>query len=183
MPSTTLFPKNPVYGATKYVKLFKVSAAIAGNEALYLLVFSCVFIPSNKNTCNSSLQKTLFTLGQGTGSRSPSMSSKQQHQPSAASILESLFRSSAPGMSTFRVLYNLEVQKHLNIKHPQANTSFFHVYHLLSGLASYLHHVFLLLLSVSKVLSSKLMPTSDDEMAKTSSKSFCENFLKAGGLR
>uniref|UniRef100_A0A671UUN3 Ubiquitin carboxyl-terminal hydrolase 24 n=1 Tax=Sparus aurata TaxID=8175 RepID=A0A671UUN3_SPAAU len=81
--------------------------------------------------------KTLF---QGTGSRSPSMSSKQQHQPSAASILESLFRSSAPGMSTFRVLYNLEV------------------------------------------LSSKLMPTSDDEMAKTSSKSFCENFLKAGGL-
>ncbi|XP_015224787.1 PREDICTED: ubiquitin carboxyl-terminal hydrolase 24-like [Cyprinodon variegatus] len=43
-------------------------------------------------------------------------------------------------MSTFRVLYNLEV------------------------------------------LSSKLMPTSDDEMAKTSSKSFCENFLKAGGL-
>uniref|UniRef100_A0A3B4VJU6 Ubiquitin carboxyl-terminal hydrolase 24 n=1 Tax=Seriola dumerili TaxID=41447 RepID=A0A3B4VJU6_SERDU len=58
----------------------------------------------------------------------------------AASILESLFRSSAPGMSTFRVLYNLEV------------------------------------------LSSKLMPTSDDEMAKTSSKSFCENFLKAGGL-
>uniref|UniRef100_A0A673CAP9 Ubiquitin carboxyl-terminal hydrolase 24 n=1 Tax=Sphaeramia orbicularis TaxID=375764 RepID=A0A673CAP9_9TELE len=73
-------------------------------------------------------------------SRSPSMASKQQHQPSAASILESLFRSSAPGMSTFRVLYNLEV------------------------------------------LSSKLMPTSDDEMAKTSSKSFCENFLKAGGL-
>uniref|UniRef100_A0A3B4YJE4 Ubiquitin carboxyl-terminal hydrolase 24 n=1 Tax=Seriola lalandi dorsalis TaxID=1841481 RepID=A0A3B4YJE4_SERLL len=76
----------------------------------------------------------------GSGSRSPSMGSKQQHQPSAASILESLFRSSAPGMSTFRVLYNLEV------------------------------------------LSSKLMPTSDDEMAKTSSKSFCENFLKAGGL-
>ncbi|CAL8307093.1 unnamed protein product [Lota lota] len=84
--------------------------------------------------------KTLFTLGQSAGSRSPSMSSKQQHQPSAASILESLFRSSAPGMSTFRVLYNLEV------------------------------------------LSSKLMPTSDDEMAKTSVKSFCENFLKAGGL-
>lgn len=26
------------------------------------------------------------------------------------------------------------------------------------------------------------MPTSDDEMAKTSVKSFCENFLKAGGL-
>uniref|UniRef100_A0A3P9QAJ6 Ubiquitin carboxyl-terminal hydrolase 24 n=1 Tax=Poecilia reticulata TaxID=8081 RepID=A0A3P9QAJ6_POERE len=73
-------------------------------------------------------------------SRSPSVTPKQQHQPSAASILESLFRSSAPGMSTFRVLYNLEV------------------------------------------LSSKLMPTSDDEMAKTSSKSFCENFLKAGGL-
>lgn len=37
------------------------------------------------------------------------MTSKQQHQPSAASILEALFRSSAPGMSTFRVLYNLEV--------------------------------------------------------------------------
>uniref|UniRef100_A0A8C1F1V4 Ubiquitin carboxyl-terminal hydrolase 24 n=1 Tax=Cyprinus carpio carpio TaxID=630221 RepID=A0A8C1F1V4_CYPCA len=73
-------------------------------------------------------------------SKSPSLSSKQQHQQSAASILESLFRSSAPGMSTFRVLYNLEV------------------------------------------LSSKLMPTSDDEMAKTSVKSFCENFLKAGGL-
>uniref|UniRef100_A0A8D0AJU7 Ubiquitin carboxyl-terminal hydrolase 24 n=1 Tax=Sander lucioperca TaxID=283035 RepID=A0A8D0AJU7_SANLU len=85
-------------------------------------------------------RSTCKTLFQGTGSRSPSMASKQQHQPSAASILEALFRSSAPGMSTFRVLYNLEV------------------------------------------LSSKLMPTSDDEMAKTSSKSFCENFLKAGGL-
>uniref|UniRef100_A0A672T582 Ubiquitin carboxyl-terminal hydrolase 24 n=1 Tax=Sinocyclocheilus grahami TaxID=75366 RepID=A0A672T582_SINGR len=85
--------------------------------------------------------KTLFTLGSGSqASKSPSLSSKQQHQQSAASILESLFRSSAPGMSTFRVLYNLEV------------------------------------------LSSKLMPTSDDEMAKTSVKSFCENFLKAGGL-
>uniref|UniRef100_I3J3T6 Ubiquitin specific peptidase 24 n=2 Tax=Oreochromis TaxID=8139 RepID=I3J3T6_ORENI len=96
------------------------------------------FVPKESSVWSH--QKTLFTLGQGTGSRSPSMSSKQQHQPSAASILESLFRSSAPGMSTFRVLYNLEV------------------------------------------LSSKLMPTSDDEMAKTSSKSFCENFLKAGGL-
>ncbi|XP_055363801.1 ubiquitin carboxyl-terminal hydrolase 24 isoform X3 [Betta splendens] len=96
------------------------------------------FVPKESSVWSH--QKTLFTLGQGTGSRSPSMVSKQQHQPSAASILESLFRSSAPGMSTFRVLYNLEV------------------------------------------LSSKLMPTSDDEMAKTSSKSFCENFLKAGGL-
>ncbi|XP_076009077.1 ubiquitin carboxyl-terminal hydrolase 24 isoform X4 [Genypterus blacodes] len=96
------------------------------------------FVPKESSVWSH--QKTLFTLGQGTGSRSPSTASKQQHQPSAASILESLFRSSAPGMSTFRVLYNLEV------------------------------------------LSSKLMPTSDDEMAKTSSKSFCENFLKAGGL-
>ncbi|KAF7659700.1 hypothetical protein LDENG_00292980 [Lucifuga dentata] len=96
------------------------------------------FVPKESSVWSH--QKTLFTLGQGSGSRSPSMASKQQHQPSAASILESLFRSSAPGMSTFRVLYNLEV------------------------------------------LSSKLMPTSDDEMAKTSSKSFCENFLKAGGL-
>ncbi|KAF3691160.1 Ubiquitin carboxyl-terminal hydrolase 24 [Channa argus] len=96
------------------------------------------FVPKESSVWSH--QKTLFTLSQGTGSRSPSMTSKQQHQPSAASILESLFRSSAPGMSTFRVLYNLEV------------------------------------------LSSKLMPTSDDEMAKTSSKSFCENFLKAGGL-
>lgn len=93
------------------------------------------FVPKESSVWSH--QKTLF---QGTGSRSPSLSSKQQHQPSAASILESLFRSSAPGMSTFRVLYNLEV------------------------------------------LSSKLMPTSDDEMAKTSSKSFCENFLRAGGL-
>ncbi|CAL9695704.1 unnamed protein product [Knipowitschia caucasica] len=96
------------------------------------------FVPKESSVWSH--QKTLFTLGQGSGSRSPSMTSKQQHQPSAASILESLFRSSAPGMSTFRVLYNLEV------------------------------------------LSSKLMPTSDDEMAKTSSKSFCENFLKASGL-
>ncbi|XP_078801731.1 ubiquitin carboxyl-terminal hydrolase 24 isoform X3 [Oryzias latipes] len=96
------------------------------------------FVPKESSVWSH--QKTLFTLGQGSGSRSPSMTSKQQHQPSAASILESLFRSSAPGMSTFRVLYNLEV------------------------------------------LSSKLMPTSDDEMAKTSSKSFCDNFLKAGGL-
>ncbi|XP_074523460.1 ubiquitin carboxyl-terminal hydrolase 24 isoform X2 [Halichoeres trimaculatus] len=94
------------------------------------------FVPKESSVWSH--QKTLFTLGQS--SRSPSLSSKQQHQPSAASILESLFRSSAPGMSTFRVLYNLEV------------------------------------------LSSKLMPTSDDEMAKTSSRSFCENFLKAGGL-
>ncbi|XP_056894156.1 ubiquitin carboxyl-terminal hydrolase 24 isoform X2 [Takifugu flavidus] len=93
------------------------------------------FVPKESSVWSH--QKTLF---QGTGSRSPSMASKQQHQPSATSILESLFRSSAPGMSTFRVLYNLEV------------------------------------------LSSKLMPTSDDEMAKTSSKSFCENFLRAGGL-
>uniref|UniRef100_M4A9N3 ubiquitinyl hydrolase 1 n=1 Tax=Xiphophorus maculatus TaxID=8083 RepID=M4A9N3_XIPMA len=96
------------------------------------------FVPKESSVWSH--QKTLFTLGQGSGSRSPSVTPKQQHQPSAASILESLFRSSAPGMSTFRVLYNLEV------------------------------------------LSSKLMPTSDDEMAKTSSKSFCENFLKAGGL-
>ncbi|XP_029684386.1 ubiquitin carboxyl-terminal hydrolase 24 isoform X3 [Takifugu rubripes] len=95
------------------------------------------FVPKESSVWSHQFKKTLF---QGTGSRSPSMASKQQHQPSATSILESLFRSSAPGMSTFRVLYNLEV------------------------------------------LSSKLMPTSDDEMAKTSSKSFCENFLRAGGL-
>uniref|UniRef100_A0AAR2M4D3 UBA domain-containing protein n=1 Tax=Pygocentrus nattereri TaxID=42514 RepID=A0AAR2M4D3_PYGNA len=97
------------------------------------------FVPKESSVWSH--QKTLFTLGSGSqASKSPSLSSKQQHQQSATSILESLFRSSAPGMSTFRVLYNLEV------------------------------------------LSSKLMPTSDDEMAKTSVKSFCENFLKAGGL-
>lgn len=39
------------------------------------------------------------------------------------------------------------------------------------------------MLSVSKVLSSKLMPTADDDMARNCAKSFCENFLKAGGLR
>ncbi|XP_068095523.1 ubiquitin carboxyl-terminal hydrolase 24 isoform X3 [Hyperolius riggenbachi] len=85
-------------------------------------------------------RKTLLPDTQS--SKSPSLSSKQHHQqqPSASSILESLFRSSAPGMSTFRVLYNLEV------------------------------------------LSSKLMPTADDEMARNCAKSFCENFLKAGGL-
>ncbi|KAF2976666.1 hypothetical protein EK904_003280 [Melospiza melodia maxima] len=33
-----------------------------------------------------------------------------------------------------------------------------------------------------KVLSSKLMPTADDEMARNCAKSFCENFLRAGGL-
>uniref|UniRef100_A0AAY5EM52 UBA domain-containing protein n=1 Tax=Electrophorus electricus TaxID=8005 RepID=A0AAY5EM52_ELEEL len=97
------------------------------------------FVPKESSVWSH--QKTLFTLGSGSqASKSPSLSSKHQHQQSAASILEALFRSSAPGMSTFRVLYNLEV------------------------------------------LSSKLMPTSDDEMAKTSVKSFCENFLKAGGL-
>ncbi|MBN3302267.1 UBP24 hydrolase, partial [Amia calva] len=99
------------------------------------------FVPKESSVWSH--QKILFTVGSGSqASKSPSLSSKQQHQQqqSAASILESLFRSSAPGMSTFRVLYNLEV------------------------------------------LSSKLMPTSDDEMAKTSVKSFCENFLKAGGL-
>ncbi|XP_015211244.2 ubiquitin carboxyl-terminal hydrolase 24 isoform X3 [Lepisosteus oculatus] len=97
------------------------------------------FVPKESSVWSH--QKSLFTVGSGSqASKSPSLSSKQQHQQSAASILESLFRSSAPGMSTFRVLYNLEV------------------------------------------LSSKLMPTSDDEMAKTSVKSFCENFLKAGGL-
>ncbi|MEE6511685.1 hypothetical protein FKM82_018368 [Ascaphus truei] len=86
-------------------------------------------------------KKTLLSESQGSqSSKSPSLSSKQHHQPSASSILESLFRSSAPGMSTFRVLYNLEV------------------------------------------LSSKLMPTADDEMARNCAKSFCENFLKAGGL-
>lgn len=85
-------------------------------------------------------KKTLLSDSQS--SKSPSLSSKQHHQQqlSASSILESLFRSSAPGMSTFRVLYNLEV------------------------------------------LSSKLMPTADDEMARNCAKSFCENFLKAGGL-
>lgn len=27
------------------------------------------------------------------------------------------------------------------------------------------------------------MPTADDDMARNCAKSFCENFLKAGGLR
>ncbi|XP_045440607.1 ubiquitin carboxyl-terminal hydrolase 24 isoform X7 [Pipistrellus kuhlii] len=85
-------------------------------------------------------KKTLLSETSSQSSKSPSLSSKQQHQPSASSILESLFRSFAPGMSTFRVLYNLEV------------------------------------------LSSKLMPTADDDMARNCAKSFCENFLKAGGL-
>nr|XP_025960692.1 ubiquitin carboxyl-terminal hydrolase 24 [Dromaius novaehollandiae] len=85
-------------------------------------------------------KKTLLSESASQSSKSPSLSSKHQHQPSASSILESLFRSFAPGMSTFRVLYNLEV------------------------------------------LSSKLMPTADDEMARNCAKSFCENFLRAGGL-
>ncbi|XP_059110591.1 ubiquitin carboxyl-terminal hydrolase 24 [Peromyscus eremicus] len=90
-------------------------------------------------------KKTLLSEASCQSSKSPSLSSKQQQQqqqqqPSASSILESLFRSFAPGMSTFRVLYNLEV------------------------------------------LSSKLMPTADDDMARSCAKSFCENFLKAGGL-
>ncbi|XP_034271054.1 ubiquitin carboxyl-terminal hydrolase 24 isoform X2 [Pantherophis guttatus] len=85
-------------------------------------------------------KKTLLSETNAQSSKSPSLSAKHQHQPSAASILESLFRSFAPGMSTFRVLYNLEV------------------------------------------LSSKLMPTADDEMARNCAKSFCENFLRAGGL-
>ncbi|KAL7985042.1 hypothetical protein Chor_003612 [Crotalus horridus] len=86
-------------------------------------------------------KKTLLSETNSQSSKSPSLSAKHQHQPSATSILESLFRSFAPGMSTFRVLYNLEV------------------------------------------LSSKLMPTADDEMARNCAKSFCENFLRAGGLR
>ncbi|KAJ6662583.1 hypothetical protein lerEdw1_011720 [Lerista edwardsae] len=85
-------------------------------------------------------KKTLLPESNSQSSKSPSLSTKHQHQPSASSILESLFRSFAPGMSTFRVLYNLEV------------------------------------------LSSKLMPTADDEMARNCAKSFCENFLRAGGL-
>ncbi|XP_063092629.1 ubiquitin carboxyl-terminal hydrolase 24 isoform X1 [Cavia porcellus] len=85
-------------------------------------------------------KKTLLSESSSQSSKSPSLSSKQQHQSSASSILESLFRSFAPGMSTFRVLYNLEV------------------------------------------LSSKLMPTADDDMARSCAKSFCENFLRAGGL-
>uniref|UniRef100_S4RRQ4 Uncharacterized protein n=1 Tax=Petromyzon marinus TaxID=7757 RepID=S4RRQ4_PETMA len=56
------------------------------------------------------------------------------------SVLESLFRFSSTGMSTFRVLYNLEV------------------------------------------LSSKLMPLSQDEMARDCARSFCEGFVQAGGL-
>ncbi|KAH0618572.1 hypothetical protein JD844_017919, partial [Phrynosoma platyrhinos] len=86
-------------------------------------------------------KKTLLSESNSQSSKSPSLSTKHQHQLSATSILESLFRSFAPGMSTFRVLYNLEV------------------------------------------LSSKLMPTADDEMARNCAKSFCENFLRAGGLR
>lgn len=41
----------------------------------------------------------------------------------------------------------------------------------------------LIVLIYFKVLSSKLMPTADDDMARNCAKSFCENFLKAGGLR
>ncbi|XP_044286407.1 ubiquitin carboxyl-terminal hydrolase 24 isoform X3 [Varanus komodoensis] len=85
-------------------------------------------------------KKTLLSESNSQSSKSPSLSTKHQHQTSATSILESLFRSFAPGMSTFRVLYNLEV------------------------------------------LSSKLMPTADDEMARNCARSFCENFLRAGGL-
>ncbi|EPY84563.1 hypothetical protein CB1_000466001 [Camelus ferus] len=36
--------------------------------------------------------------------------------------------------------------------------------------------------AMEQVLSSKLMPTADDDMARNCAKSFCENFLKAGGL-
>lgn len=57
-----------------------------------------------------SFQKTLLSESNSQSSKSPSLSTKHQHQPSASSILESLFRSFAPGMSTFRVLYNLEVR-------------------------------------------------------------------------
>nr|XP_044995148.1 ubiquitin carboxyl-terminal hydrolase 24 isoform X2 [Jaculus jaculus] len=88
-------------------------------------------------------KKTLLSETSAQSSKSPALSPKQpqpQPQPSASSVLESLFRSFAPGMSTFRVLYNLEV------------------------------------------LSSKLMPTADDDMARSCAKSFCENFLRAGGL-
>ncbi|RXM30563.1 Ubiquitin carboxyl-terminal hydrolase 24 [Acipenser ruthenus] len=68
------------------------------------------FVPKESSVWSH--QKTLFTVASGSqASKSPSLSSKQQHQQSASSILESLFRSSAPGMSTFRVLYNLETME------------------------------------------------------------------------
>lgn len=76
-------------------------------------------------------------------------------------------------MSTFRVLYNLEVGQECTPTSVVPNV-----------FGKPVGSEFLLLpICVCKVLSSKLMPTSDDEMAKTSSKSFCENFLRAGGLR
>uniref|UniRef100_A0A8D0HEE5 Ubiquitin specific peptidase 24 n=1 Tax=Sphenodon punctatus TaxID=8508 RepID=A0A8D0HEE5_SPHPU len=56
-------------------------------------------------------KKTLLSESSSQSSKSPSLSSKHQHHLSASSILESLFRSFAPGMSTFRVLYNLEVRE------------------------------------------------------------------------
>lgn len=70
-------------------------------------------VSQNTSSVALSSQKTLLSESSSQSSKSPSLSSKHQHQPSASSILESLFRSFAPGMSTFRVLYNLEVRKQI----------------------------------------------------------------------
>uniref|UniRef100_A0A2K6RC96 Ubiquitin carboxyl-terminal hydrolase 24 n=1 Tax=Rhinopithecus roxellana TaxID=61622 RepID=A0A2K6RC96_RHIRO len=121
-----------------YLKNFRITLRV---RKLLLLIPTDPAIQEALDQLDSlGRKKTLLSESSSQSSKSPSLSSKQQHQPSASSILESLFRSFAPGMSTFRVLYNLEV------------------------------------------LSSKLMPTADDDMARSCAKSFCENFLKAGGL-
>lgn len=133
MPSTTLFPKNRASGATRYIRPPWQSVDMLKTLHFYSNWMLTPLLPFF-------LQKTLF---QGTGSRSPSMASKQQHQPSAASILESLFRSSAPGMSTFRVLYNLEVYMSAC-----TGTEFCNIYHLFSDSKSRLMTVISAFLSL-----------------------------------
>uniref|UniRef100_A0A2K6E181 Ubiquitin carboxyl-terminal hydrolase 24 n=1 Tax=Macaca nemestrina TaxID=9545 RepID=A0A2K6E181_MACNE len=126
-----------------YTRLEAASSALGGPTLTHAVTRATKMLTATAMpTVATSVQSEKYTthIRHSQSSKSPSLSSKQQHQPSASSILESLFRSFAPGMSTFRVLYNLEV------------------------------------------LSSKLMPTADDDMARSCAKSFCENFLKAGGL-
>uniref|UniRef100_A0A8C4R0F6 ubiquitinyl hydrolase 1 n=1 Tax=Eptatretus burgeri TaxID=7764 RepID=A0A8C4R0F6_EPTBU len=67
-------------------------------------------------------------------------SGKEMACRNSSPTLHELFNFSTPGMSSFRVLYNLEV------------------------------------------LSSKLIPTLGDEMERGAARSFCNNFLHAGGL-
>lgn len=179
MLSTTLFPKNPACGATRYNQTTKAECwSFQFSTFLFLFdsfAFSnyvvinlsspaslCVFFC--RRHCSRGQDHVLHLCLQSSSTspvQRPSWSPSSDPRPQACPPSECC--------TTWRY-----VHMHIII---QYLTPVLRLYHFdMCFLPSSISVRF-------KVLSSKLMPTSDDEMAKTSSKSFCENFLKAGGLR